>query len=69
LAAAGLPFTTAAVNAIAAFVLFVSVTVSVGGVVVPISTVPKLSVVGDTTNVGISVSLAINASDVPFNVV
>jgi hypothetical protein len=71
LAAAGLPFTTALVNAIAAFVLFVSVTVW-AGLVVPISTVPKARVdpgAGDTTKVGISVSLAMNASDVPPSVV
>jgi len=68
LAAAGFPFTTALVNAIAAFVLFVSVTVC-AALVPGISTVPKLRVVGITVRVGIRVSFATKASDVPFRVV
>jgi hypothetical protein len=67
LAAAGLPPVMAAANAIAAFVLFVSVTVW-AALVVPITTVPKARVdpgAGDTTKVGISVNFAMNASDVP----
>lgn len=65
------PVTVALVNAIDAFVLFVSVTVF-AALVVPTTTVPKSSVdpgAGDTTRVGISVSLAMNASDVPFKLV
>jgi hypothetical protein len=57
LAAAGLPFTTALVNGIAALVLFVSVTVC-AGLVFGMSTVPKLRVVGITVKVGIKVSFA-----------
>src|SRR5712691_11881930 len=55
----------ALVKAIAAFVLFVKVTVC-AGLVFGMRTVPKLRLVGETTNVGISVSFAMNASDVPF---
>jgi hypothetical protein len=57
LAAAGLPFTTALVNAIAALVLFVSVTVC-AGLGFGMNTVPKLRVVGITVKVGIKVSFA-----------
>jgi hypothetical protein len=59
------PVTAALVNGIAAFVLFVSVTVF-AALVVPISTVPKSSVdpgAGDTIKVGISVSFATNAAE------
>jgi len=63
LAAAGLPFITALVKAIAAFVLFVSVTVC-AGLVLGMSTVPKFRLVGDTVKVGISVSFATNAAEV-----
>jgi hypothetical protein len=58
---------TALVNASAAFVLFVSVT-DCGALVFGIRIVPKLRAVGETTSVGISVSFAMNASDVPFKV-
>ena len=69
-AAAGLPpETTALVKAIAAGVLFVRVTVMVGGVAVPICTVPKLKLVGETTNVGMSESFAIKPSEGPSRVV
>jgi len=62
LAAAGFPFITALVNAIAAFVLFVSVTV-LAVLVFGMSTVPKFKLVGDTVKVGISVSFATNAAE------
>jgi hypothetical protein len=66
--AAFVPVTVALVNAIGAFVLFVSVIVF-GPLVVPICTGPKSSVdpgAGDTTKVGIGVSFATKASEVPF---
>jgi hypothetical protein len=53
------------VNAIAALVLFVKVTVC-AGLVAPMRIGPKLSAVGVTTNVGIGVIFAMKASDVPF---
>jgi len=68
LAAVGFPLITALVNAIAALVLFVRVTVF-AALVFGMSTVPKSRLVGDTTKVGTSVSFATNASDVPFKVV
>jgi hypothetical protein len=57
LAAAGLPFTTVLVKAIAALVLFVSVTVC-AGLVFGMNSVIKLRVVGITVKVGIKVSFA-----------
>ena len=66
MAAVGLPFTTALVNAIAALVLFVKVTVC-AALVFPMSTIPKLRVdpaAGDTGKVGISVNFATNAAEV-----
>jgi hypothetical protein len=63
LAAVGFPLTTALVKAIAAFVLFVSVTVF-AALVFGMSTIPKFKLVGDTVKVGISVSLATNAAEV-----
>jgi hypothetical protein len=62
LAAVGFPFTTALVNAIAALVLFVKVTV-IAALVLGMTTVPKFRLVGDTTSVGISVSFATKAAD------
>ena len=55
-------------SGIAAFVLFVSVT-DCAALVFGIRIVPKLRLVGDTTNVGSSVNLAMNASDKPLRVV
>lgn len=54
-------------NGIGSEVLFVSVTVF-AALVTPTGWVPKARLVGDTASVGISVSFAINASDVPFKV-
>jgi len=68
LAAVGFPFITALVNAIAALVLFVKVTVF-AALVLGISTVPKLRVVGATVRVAMGVNFATNASEGPFRVV
>jgi hypothetical protein len=68
LAAVGFPFTTALVNAIAALVLFVKVTVF-AALVLGMSTVPKFRLVGATARVGMGVNFATNASEVPFRVV
>ena len=65
------PVTVALVNGIGAFRLFLSVIVC-AALVAPMSTGPKSSVdpgAGDTTNVGIGVSFATKASDVPFKLV
>ena len=65
------PVTVALVNAIAPFVLFVSVTVC-GALVFGMTTVPKASVdpgAGDATKVGIGVSFATKASDGGFRAV
>jgi len=51
-----------------ALLLFVTVTVC-GEDATPTGCVPKLRLVGTTANVGISVSFATNASDVPCKVV
>jgi hypothetical protein len=67
--AAFVPVSVALVNAIGAFVLFVSVIVC-AALVVPICTDPKSSVdpaAGDSTKVGISVSFATNASSGPLS--
>jgi hypothetical protein len=55
------------VNVIAAFVLFVSVTIF-AALVLGMSTVPKLRVVGATAKVAMGVNFATNASEVPFRV-
>jgi hypothetical protein len=60
------PVTVTLVNAIAALLLFVSVTVC-AGVVVPTSRGPNVKLVGDTASVGRNVSSATNASDGPFS--
>ena len=54
-------------NGIGSDVLFVSVTVC-GALLTPMVRGPKARLVGDIARVGISVSFAMNASDVPFKV-
>jgi len=56
------------VKVIAALVLFVSVTIF-AALVFGMSTVPKSRLVGATAKVAMGVSLATNASEVPFRVV